>query len=82
VFTQIIEHLSSDGGYWGNMADILKVQTGQSAGKQIAEARSLPGFLIEPSEKEPVHRLLSKLFTAPVGAKSFAELIDNFKMME
>ena len=82
VFTQIIEHLSSDGGYWGNMADILKIQTGQFTGKQVAEALSLPGFLVEPSEEEPVNQLLAKLFTAPVGAKSFAELIDNSKMME
>lgn len=82
VFTQIIEHLNSDGGHWGNMADILKFQTGQPAGKQLTEARSLPGFLVEPSEEEPVNQLLSKLFTAPVGAKSFAELIDNSRMME
>jgi hypothetical protein len=82
VFTQIIEHLNSDGGYWGNMADMLKVQTGQPAGKQVAEARSLPGFLIDPAEEEPVNRLLSKLVSAPAGAKSFAEQIDNSKMME
>ncbi len=24
VFTQVIEHVCSDGGYWGNMADILE----------------------------------------------------------
>jgi hypothetical protein len=82
VFLQIIEHLNSDGGLWGNMAEILKVQTGQTAAKQVTRARSLPGFLIEPSEEEPVNRLLSKLFDAPAGAKSLAELIDNYRMME
>ena len=82
VFTQIIEHLNSDGGQWGNMADILKVQTGQPGGKQLAQAHALPGLLIEPSEEETVNRLLAKLFAAPVCVKSFAELIDNSRMME
>ena len=82
VLTQIIEHLNSGGGHWGNMTDILKVQTGQPAGKQVAQAHALPGFLIEPHEEETVNRLLAKLFAASEGTKSLAELIDNTRMME
>lgn len=84
VCTQIIEHLNSDGGYWGNMADILKVQTGQPADKQVAPAQALPGFLIEPSEEETVNRLLAKLFEGSSGNREpcLAELIDNTRMME
>ena len=82
VFMQIIEHLASNGGHWGYMADILKYQTGQSAGQGVVEAQSLPGFLVEPAEEKAVSRLLARLYAAPVGAKSFAELIDNSWMME
>jgi len=82
VLMQIIEHLDSNGGHWGYMVDILKYQTGQSAGQGVAEAQSLPGFLVEPDEEKAVSRLLARLYAAPVGTKSFAELIDNAQMME
>jgi len=82
VLMQIIEHLDSNGGHWGYMVDILKCQTGQSAGQGVVAAQSLPGFLVEPAEEKAVSRLLSKLYAAPVGTKSFAELIDNSQMME
>ena len=66
------------------MADILKIVTGQSAGRQVAAARPLPGFLIEPSEEETVNRLLAKLFDGSSGNREpcLAELIDNTRMME
>ena len=82
VLMQIIEHLDSNGGHWGYMVDILKYQTGQSAGQGVVEAQSLPGFLVEPAEEKAVSRFLARLYAAPVGKKSFAELIDNAQMME
>ena len=82
VFMQIIEHLNSGSGHWGYMTDILISLIVKSSGERVLPAQPLPGFLIDPSEEVPVNRLLSKLFAAPVGTKSFAELIDNSRLME
>ena len=52
VFTQIIEHLNSDGGCWGNMTDILEnlIESKKPASTELLPARPIPGFLLDPSE--------------------------------
>jgi len=65
VCMQIIEHLDSDGGLWGNMADVLKVllagpkRTEEQS--RLLPARPNPGFLVPPSERESVGNFIYKL---------------------
>ncbi|MBW2466798.1 MAG: hypothetical protein JRF02_05805 [Deltaproteobacteria bacterium] len=85
VFTQIIEHLNSDGGYWANMADILsyllkKEGTGDSG--NLLAAQPAPGFLLEPHEARIVHALLLQLKKQAAEKQTFGDLIDNFMLME
>ena len=80
VFTQIIEHLSSDGGNWGNMTDILEnlVENNASVSKELLPAQSIPGFLLEPREIKTVHILLKKLCEQSEEKRTFGDLIDKF----
>ena len=80
VFMQIIEHLNSDGGHWGNMVDILKVQTGQPAGKQISEACSLPGFIVAPEEGKAINKILSGLYKTEFNGKTFLSMMKKPKI--
>jgi hypothetical protein len=85
ILMQIIEHLNSNGGFWGYMTDILKDLTGcdkPTRGTGLLSAESLPGFLIEPSEQKEVHNFLAMLYESPSGKKGLAELIDNSMLME
>ncbi len=80
VFTQIIEHLSSDGGCWSNMADILQnLATGDAleAELHLPAARPIPGFLLEPYEV-PVVRILLQQVSGYASARGIVgDLIDN-----
>ena len=64
VVLQIIEHLNSGGGFWGNMTDILRYLL---AGKEKAlEARLLPaqanpGFLIPQEEMQEVAAFFARI---------------------
>jgi len=81
VFTQIIEHVCSDGGYWGNMADILNNQSENKTSGSIRgllPAQPIPGFLLEPHEMKLVHVLLKQLYGQSVEKQVFGDLIDNF----
>ena len=81
VFSQIIEHVCSDGGYWGNMADILedlnKSQASDSIGK-LLPAQPIPGFLLEAQEVKLIHVLLKQLYEQSAEKQTFGDLIDNF----
>jgi len=81
VFTQLIEHLSSDGGYWANMADILgnllDMKEAGSCGN-LLPAQPIPGFLLEPVEKKIVHALLLQINGQSAARHTFGDLIDNF----
>jgi Fe-S-cluster containining protein len=81
VFTQINEHLCSDGGYWSNMADILEnliaVDPSGSA-ENLQPAQPVPGFLLEPREIKLVHDLLMQLYEQAEEKQTFGDLIDNF----
>ena len=81
VFSQIIEHVCSDGGYWGNMADILEdlieSQASDSIGK-LLPAQPIPGFLLEAQEVKLIHILLKQLCEQSVEKQTFGDLIDNF----
>jgi len=81
VFNQIIEHLSSGGGYWANMTDILhclRIEEYRAEKNHLLEARPVPGFLLEPEEVGPVSRLLKKIAEECDDKKSTGDLIDNF----
>ena len=81
VFTQIIEHICSDGGYWGNMADILENLIGKEAPNSagnLLPAQPVPGFLLEPHEMKLVYILLKQLDGQSVEKQVFGDLIDNF----
>ncbi len=81
VLTQIIEHVSSDGGYCSTMTDILHslVNSGICNEKtHLLPARPLPGFLLEPHETKEVKALLLQLDGHFSDKGIFGDLIDNF----
>jgi len=81
VFTQIVEYFVSDGGYWGNMADILENLIGNQASgstRSLLPAQSIPGFLLEPYEVKLIHVLLKQLYEQSAEKQTFGDLIDNF----
>ena len=81
VFSQIIEHISSDGGCWGNMADVLEdmieSKAPDSTGK-LLPAQPIPGFLLEAQEVKLIHILLKQLCEQSAEKQTFGDLIDNF----
>ncbi len=81
VFTQINEHLCSDGGYWGNMVDILVyLMADDTSGPvdNLQSAQPVPGFLLEPGEIKVVLDLLKLLYEQGAEKRTFGDLIDNF----
>ena len=81
VLTQIIEHISSDGGSWSAMADILHslVHCETRAGKiHLLQAQPVPGFLLEPHEAKVVKILLQELSGQFAGQDILGDPIDNF----
>jgi Fe-S-cluster containining protein len=81
VFTQIIEHLSSDGGYCSNMTDILlnlKNREDRDGKLYLLLAQPIPGFLLEPNEVKVVKVLLQQLSEQFPEKGIFGDLIDNF----
>jgi Fe-S-cluster containining protein len=81
VFTQIIEHLCSDGGCCSSMTDILHSLTDRGArdGKMyLLAAQPVPGFLLEPREVKVVKDILQQLSGRFSEKGIFGDLIDNF----
>jgi len=81
VFSQIIEHICCDGGYWGNMTEILGdlIENGASgSAKRLLPAQPIPGFLLEPYEVKLIHALLKQLYEQSAEEQTFGDLIDNF----
>jgi Fe-S-cluster containining protein len=81
VFTQVIEHLSSDGGYWSTMSDILHHLGGSrnpDREMHLLPARPVPGFLLEPHEVQVIQFLLQQLRGRFSEKGIFGDLIDNF----
>ena len=81
VFTQIVEHVCSGDGYWGNMTDVLggllENKTPDSAGR-LLPAHPIPGFLLEPYEVKLIYVLLKQLCGQSEDEQTFSDLIDNF----
>jgi len=64
VAMQIIEHLDSEAGRWGNMMEILKDLIGCRATESEDRpplCQANPGFLVEPAEEDAVHAFLDSL---------------------
>ncbi len=81
VFTQVIEHISSDGGYWSNMTDILYSLTDsgfQAENINLLPARPVPGFLLESHEVQEIHDLLQQLREQSPAKGVLSDLIDKF----
>jgi Fe-S-cluster containining protein len=81
VFTQIIEHVSSDGGYCSSMADILHSLVGSPIlidKMHLLPAQPVPGFLLESHEIKVVQHLLQQLQGQFSEKGIFGDLIDNF----
>lgn len=80
VFTQVVEHVNSNGGYWGTMNDILHslVDSNNPDGiMHLLPAEPIPGFLLEPHEKQTV-KILLKQFGEQFSEKEvLGDLIDN-----
>lgn len=84
VFSQVIEHFNSDTGYWSVMTDILHSLTHRDTIKPedfLLLARPLPGFLLDPREKDRVLSLLKKFCQHPAVPGGFSDLIDNFMLI-
>ena len=85
VFTQIVEHLSRDSGYWANMGDILRNLLEEKEhfnSGNLLTAQPIPGFLLAPHETRVVFDLLHRLNEQSAGDRTFSDLIDNFMLME
>jgi len=71
---QIIEHLNQ-GGSWGNMLDILRMESSdfineKQIHQRIQRCKPLPGFLIPPQDLNMVQPLLESIFSAQVDGQS------------
>jgi len=80
VFTQIVEHLSSDNGCWATMMDILHslaYKKNMAKAPHVLKARPVPGFLLEPLEMNVVRELLQKLRGRFSDLGGTGDLIDN-----
>jgi len=80
VFTQIVEHLSSDNGCWSTMIDILHslaYKEDMMKKPHVLKARPVPGFLLEPREMKVVRQLLRKLRERFSDMGGTGDLIDN-----
>jgi Fe-S-cluster containining protein len=81
VFSQIVEHVCSGDGYWGNMTDVLggllENEASDSAGR-LLPAHPIPGFLLEPYEVKLIYALLKQLCEQSEDEQTFSDLIDNF----
>ena len=81
VFTQIIEHICSDGGCCSSMTDILQSLTNREnrdVKMYLLPAQPVPGFLLEPHEVKVVKDLLQQLSGQYSGKGIFGDLIDKF----
>ena len=81
VFTQIVEHISSDGGCWSTMTDILlDLSAGRNSAWEahLLPARPVPGFLLEAGEARVVKGLLQQLREQFPEKAVFGDLIDIF----
>lgn len=83
MWLQLIEHLDQ-GGYWGNMVDVLANLADQQMGEATApigdnaqrllKNQPLPGFLIPPEEQEATSRALAGLFQTEIDGQPFSRL--------
>ena len=84
---QLIEHLDV-GGYFGNLVDILALQTKMNDSSLIAQGepiqktqlpmnRSLPGFLIPPEDRKEVGSFLEMLFNEHVDGMTYYQLLNR-----
>ena len=64
VVLQIIEHLNSRGGFWGNMTNILRYLVAgneKAMGAHLLPAQPNPGFLIPQEEMQEVAAFFARI---------------------
>ena len=78
VVMQIIEHLNSRGGFWGNMTDILRqllAGKGTTADPHLLPARPNPGFLIPQEEMREVAAFFARIDGADIKGETLVGLL-------
>jgi Fe-S-cluster containining protein len=78
VVLQIIEHLNSWGGFWGNMTDILRylmAEKERAAEARLLPAQSNPGFLIPQEEMQEVAAFFARINGPNVQGNNLAGLV-------
>jgi Fe-S-cluster containining protein len=72
VVQQIIEHACSEGGWWGNMIDILRLliltEDAREFEQYVLPAQPNPGFLIPPDEVRGIEAFFARLQASQSGA--------------
>lgn len=75
---QIIEHLNSRGGFWGNMTDILRhllAEKGTATDPHLLPARPNPGFLIPPEEMQEVAAFFARINGPAIKGETLVGLL-------
>ena len=78
VVMQIIEHLDSRGGFWGNMTDILRqllAGKGTAADPHLLPARPNPGFLIPQEEMREVAAFFARINGPNINGETLVGLL-------
>lgn len=78
VVLQIIEHLNSRGGCWGNMIDVLRYMlTGQEeeAESHLLAAQPNPGFLIPQEEMQEVAAFFARINSPNIKGETLVGLL-------
>lgn len=78
---QIIEHLDQ-GGRWGNMLDLLRLEAGSPTSDEQLKSRMkkcypLHGFLIPPEDYEQVRPLLESIFSAQIDGRNVEDILNG-----
>ncbi len=78
---QIVEHLNQK-GHWGNMLDILRLQSVDLTNKElllkrVKMCRPIPGLLIPPDEIKHIQPLLESIFSTQVDGKSVETILNG-----
>lgn len=76
MMLQIIEHLDSDGGLFGNMTEVLRaLHHGAAAGNRLLPAEPNPGFLVPPEETTEAAEFLGRASRMMIDGTTLGRLL-------